>query len=910
MHLCVWIIALLVATHDASSVHINYVLPTMPQFYDTIGPFPTGSSGVYNDEIGGDVLEAFGGIKAIYDRYLAKRYDTPPSELVDGGRTKWKRFDLSGESFNLKYNETDGVRWPFLINTLGIATIPYLTYAIGTFTLDTLHTDSFLIRPYGCFWLTIDDTKIVCDRFNVGYGWTPIQLDRTKQTHVIIVPIYALQEQVFGIQIKPVTNELMTHEIVLPDKFADNRVAGRYIMWSVMNTARSQQEQYIKPTLSAKDVASGASIDAKLLFDPRVHPTQTVPLVVQLPEILPYTTIELVLSAPNTSPLSITFNISTIVPNKMFTYTYLDLDNTVQYAMALPPIHACTQVKADGKCPVILTTHGAGSLPMWLLPAYQQQNHSWIIAPNGRRRFGFWWTGPQFLTALQSVRALQALVSQNASTAFDSERILFTGHSMGGRGCYMLSTHYADYALAVMCAAGWIKQDVYLPYYTRNGLSYSDGHLRSILTSSELEYSPDLYISHLRGIQFMTRCGGDDDSVHPWHPRKMIRVYNQMNGNQYAGNISEIPGKGHWWDGVVDDAEIQRYFNKYISFDSPIKPALPKHFEIMCNNPARFGGRGGIKPLQLSVPYQIGKMNIIRDDIRWTIRTKNIKRFGLYQYVGQPDDLMNIVEIIIDEQIVALHKDRLLPQTHLCKQGNEWGVCQDDGKWQLLERGPLSYGPIRQIYESAVVIVYGTAGTPQQTKQYYDHAMYLSNHFYYQGRSGILIVSDTEYASSIYYTLKYNIILMGDPSTNLITKKYQSQFPVKFENDRAFSIGDYRFEQVLDGVSRSLGLIFLTPVFDDVFTGMSHTSDKYVNSEYNPRLGVVIAGNDQIGFDLAMKLFPEHTGIPMGDYAVAGTDFLWKGDGGMIASGYWGNRWEFIDQVGFIDEIQTVSVNA
>jgi len=37
----------------------------------------------------------------------------------------------------------------------------------------------------------------------------------------------------------------------------------------------------------------------------------------------------------------------------------------------------------------------------------------------------------------------------------DSTKIIYAGHSMGGHGCWVQSTHYPDRALAVVPAAGW-----------------------------------------------------------------------------------------------------------------------------------------------------------------------------------------------------------------------------------------------------------------------------------------------------------------------------------------------------------------------------------------------------------------------------------------------------------------------
>jgi hypothetical protein len=78
-----------------------------------------------------------------------------------------------------------------------------------------------------------------------------------------------------------------------------------------------------------------------------------------------------------------------------------------------------------------------------------------------------------------------------------------------------------------------------------------DGYLRGLLDNAQMEYNPDVYMDQLLNIPFMTRIGGNDDSVNPWHARRMVRIYNQIHGDPHASFISEIPGAGHWFDNVV-----------------------------------------------------------------------------------------------------------------------------------------------------------------------------------------------------------------------------------------------------------------------------------------------------------------------------------------------------------------------
>jgi predicted peptidase len=148
----------------------------------------------------------------------------------------------------------------------------------------------------------------------------------------------------------------------------------------------------------------------------------------------------------------------------------LDVDNSVQYAIAIPPVKNCSTDLPGGKCPIIITTHGAGSIPEWLLPYYPRQEYAWTLSSEGRSMYGYDWTGPQFINAMTSAQALAQLISRIevfSNQQINLERIVFTGHSMGGHGCYLLATHFSDYMLGATCAAGWIKFENYIPTFLK-----------------------------------------------------------------------------------------------------------------------------------------------------------------------------------------------------------------------------------------------------------------------------------------------------------------------------------------------------------------------------------------------------------------------------------------------------------
>jgi hypothetical protein len=71
--------------------------------------------------------------------------------------------------------------------------------------------------------------------------------------------------------------------------------------------------------------------------------------------------------------------------------------------------------------------------------------------------------------------------------------------------------------------------------------------------------------------------GSIDDNVPPYMMRRMARLLDELNQEPHYVEVSEIPGEGHWFNGVVDDAIMQSFFNRYVNTTIP---SLPNTFQV------------------------------------------------------------------------------------------------------------------------------------------------------------------------------------------------------------------------------------------------------------------------------------------------------------------------------------------
>lgn len=204
-------------------------------------------------------------------------------------------------------------------------------------------------------------------------------------------------------------------------------------------------------------------------------------------------------------------------------------------------------------------------------------------------------------------------------------------------------------------------------------------------------------------------------SFRAWGLRRIARMLTELGHAENMTEISEIAGGGHWFDGIgrsslrdhgrlerndtlplVNDDIMQSFFDRHLSPESPRRPSLPSTFVLTTMNPATFQGKGGIRILQLDVPFRIATIAVKRtvDDARerWTIRTSNVQRFGFYILPGLPfpSDGVRIDGSLFSGPVETL------PRKLFCKVEEGWKVCEDTGL-TYLDRNPMNYGPARQV---------------------------------------------------------------------------------------------------------------------------------------------------------------------------------------------------------------------
>ncbi|KAG0272147.1 hypothetical protein BGZ95_012110 [Linnemannia exigua] len=557
-----------------------------------------------------------------------------------------------------------------------------------------------------------------------------------------------------------------------------------------------------------------------------------------------------------------------------YIYTFRDFDGTVHYAAAIPPRNPESQPSSSA--PVLVALHGAASIKNVM-----NAIDSLALSLPGV---------PEILKGLPGIKP-------------DSSRLFIAGHSNGGQGAWFLATHFPDKAIAVTPAAGYVNIKQYVPFTGWLSNSYTDAHLRGILESSIIEFDNDVHMSNTVGLPILARTGSMDDNVPPFHSRKMVRLGQENAHNTTAIWLSEVPGQGHWFTGVLQDAAMLSFLNTHLydniitlppTKDEDIKavvlPPFPSSCVITVINPAGMGSKCGIQVEQLRIPFRKGtiKLEIVKGHDggelpTWVLATTNIRRLS---FADLPST--RFAKLVVDGTSIAFNKDIVSESVTLVRSegrlsntDQRWKISESDG-WKQTERHRETYGPAIQVLEKRVVIVIGThfdSTNVQFTKTVDRIAKLVAHDIYQYGRGDVEVLTDTEFLarhgdhSSAAEGERTNVVLIGDGHQNSATKLILGErssagtASIQLDTDSDSEGQDYRHP--------GTGLLMIRP------WGPSN-------------LAMVIAGLDPEGLETAARLFPKRTGLLVPDWVITGPEMAWKGAGGILAAGYWGNHWEYL----------------
>jgi hypothetical protein len=231
--------------------------------------------------------------------------------------------------------------------------------------------------------------------------------------------------------------------------------------------------------------------------------------------------------------------------------------------------------------------------------------------------------------------------------------------------------------------------------------------------------------------------------------------------------------------------------------------------------------------------------------------------------------------LTIDGQaILALHT------RHYARYDGMWRAVDAEVDTTTGEKTPELSGPFKRAFDRAFVLVVGTAGTPDETAELVARARYDQQVWWYRGNGTCEIVTDSLLAAQEAKYAGRNLILYGNADTNRLWSRVFAASPLLVQRG-SIRLGEKTWE------GDDLGAVFVRPC-----TLMA--AGKSVRA-----LAAGFGDTGLKGLRAGNNLAPFVSGVGYPDYAVWNGAVHTRGDGGVVAAGWFNAQWA-LDGHGFM----------
>lgn len=536
------------------------------------------------------------------------------------------------------------------------------------------------------------------------------------------------------------------------------------------------------------------------------------------------------------------------------------VDGSVQQCSILPP----TGKREILPPKVVLTLHGAGVDSLAQINSYSPKPDFLLIAPTNRRPYGFDWQDWGRINAFEALEAGQSWMSTHGTPLY------LTGHSMGGHGTWSLAANYPDRFVAIAPSAGWASFDTYG--------KRPDGTLRELWLAADGSSDTLALVSNLRRTPTYILHGTADDNVPIAEAKRMEEALKAI-GAKPLTHYQE--GAGHWWDGDaspgVDCVDWPGIFDL---FRSTPAPPTPTEIDFTCADPSVNATDAWIDLLQ---PVRYGhrlhvKASFDKEKQRLVVETDNVRRFRLSSTFP-----WTLRSCEIDAREFKIEMPACFVRTGADWKQDASASSYSDDFWSrpsggatLGEKTPGFSGPFKRAFDHQFVLVYGTHGNPDENRELFERARSDLETWWYRANGTPRLESDEQYERShSEKSLPSNVILYGNADTNSAwTRLLGDDSPIQAKRG-SLKLGDHEWK------GDDLAAVFVRP--------------RRIDAEHKDASAFLVgafADTGVRGARLGYTLAPFTSGVGYPDYALFNSDVLAKGDGGVLAAGWFDHAWK------------------
>ncbi|HEX4796028.1 MAG TPA: prolyl oligopeptidase family serine peptidase [Humisphaera sp.] len=528
-------------------------------------------------------------------------------------------------------------------------------------------------------------------------------------------------------------------------------------------------------------------------------------------------------------------------PNQEYRRTFVSrVDGSLQYYAVNPA------QKPSPSNVLALTLHGAGVEAQGQADAYGPHDDVTLVAPTNRRPYGFDWEDIGRLDAIEVLELAEKLIPH------DPQRVVLTGHSMGGHGTWHIGLTFPDRFAAIGPSAGWSS----FASYGGGGAGRQPSNPSAVAQLIARANSPGDTLSLVRNslMEEVYILHGDSDSNVPVREARMMRAALE----KFHPRLSyhEEKGADHWWGSKCVD-----WPPMFAMFETVRLPELKQmtDIEFATANPAVSGRCNWATIEQQIEAMKLSTINLKLRNGALGGTTINVAKLTLKAIPPRP-----IKQIELDGQQVDLSKwasDKPTPM-QLLRHDDHWQLASEQN---ARDKNAARGGPFKQAFNNHMMFVYPTRGNADENAAAYASARMLAESLYYRGNGAVDIVPDSEFDDAA--TGNRNVILFGNADINSAWGTVLKQCPIEIRRG-AVTVGDRRIE------GADLAALFVYP---------RAGSDK--------ALVGAIGATGPAGMRAVDRMPLLSSGAALPDWMVVGEDALQKGMAGVRGAGYFSNQW-------------------
>ncbi|KAF2427163.1 hypothetical protein EJ08DRAFT_689074 [Tothia fuscella] len=618
---------------------------TFSKTWDLLGLFQIGTR---EAAWGADPLEFYGGFPNLKPNTTAKfKSSLAPNATVTWSTTSTKSVQTtnsSGAKTSLSVNFTN-IDWTFLQTVYGWSALQYQAWARGEIFVNAEKEQTVNLYTDRVIEFAVDGKRYFGGDF-YGFRKAPLVLWLSPGRHVIDVRLVRDVRSMGGIgvpsidvdlEVKIVSSGLeVTSDKVLVSDVVGNRLASPSGSVSVRNNGKDWVEVF-----GTSDPSMDGDGSVRVNLDSQrpktVAPGQTRPIVFKMATSglnatgpIPDTPVTLYYRSKGTNqsqtltfPLSLQRK-STYEPHRV---THKHPGGIVSYAILRPPSTNAT-CKGDS-APVFLQFHGAGVEADNGIVAHSLDPLpdlcAWVLYPTGVTPWSSDdWHNWGFADVEAAIASIPEWITATGwkGIGVDTDKWFISGHSNGGQGSWYALTHRPDKIFAAAPVSGYLSIQQYVPYQFWRTM---DPRRRAIIEGAGNSYRHELLSANAKRIPIYQQHGGADDNVPTYHSRLMNQLLFEAGT---SAEFSELPGKGHWWEGVMTTEGLSRFYQEQLK-NSKVEPENLTEFEIAVGNPGDMGSKSGVQVLYLEDPGLIGRVRVSVNGSFAVLKTANVLAFEI-----------------------------------------------------------------------------------------------------------------------------------------------------------------------------------------------------------------------------------------------------------------------------------------